>query len=304
MLRIAIWYENRLGRNDGNPLYVQAALKRLEKQGKLLVDHLIPTGDTSHFGRYDAHVWVDWGEDGLTSLLPYKVKVPQDAPLVYWASDTHLGYDYRFDFAKRYAQATFCAQKDAAEKFQASGLDAAWLPHAVEPRAYNDEDDPTGTKPYNFITKKQDVCFIGHVNSDNRVEALDRLFREFPNFFYGQKLFNEAAKKYAESKIVFNISMKNELNMRTFEVMGSKSLLLTDRCATIEELFQDGKHLVLYDSMEEMVKKARYYIEHDDEREAIAQAGYEEVMKKHTIDHRVSVMLDKINELVKEKAHV
>lgn len=45
MLRLAIWYENRLGRNDGNPLYVMASLKRMMEADLLEVDHLIPDGD-------------------------------------------------------------------------------------------------------------------------------------------------------------------------------------------------------------------------------------------------------------------
>jgi hypothetical protein len=99
MLRIANYFESRLGRNDGNPLYVQACLKRMqyysgilaglgpnkdmagwfsngqldpsaEKAAKELwdkeptlleVDHIYPVGDMSPFGKYDLNVHVDWG---------------------------------------------------------------------------------------------------------------------------------------------------------------------------------------------------------------------------------------------------
>lgn len=291
MLRVAVWYQV-LHRNDGNPLYIFHALKKLEAQGRLLVDHLNPDGNTKAFGKYDLNFWIDWGEDGLTGMLPYMPVVPQGAPLIYWASDTHLGYDYRLKFAKEYAALTFVAQKDAVQRFKDDGVEATWLPHAFEPKAWNDADDETGLIPYNFLNKKHDLCFVGHINSPNRIEALDRMFREFPNFFYGQKLFNEAAKKYAESKVVFNIAMKNDLNMRCFEVMGSKSLLLTDRVQSIEDIFVDGKHCVMYNSLDEAVDKARYYIQNDEEREAIAQSGYNEVMARHTIDHRLEVILN------------
>lgn len=312
MLRLAIWYENRLGRNDGNPLYVMASLKRMMEADLLEVDHLIPDGDVKPFGKYDAHIWVDWGEDALTGILPYKPFIPTGAPLIYWASDTHLGYDHRFEMAKK-SDLVFCAQKDAVARMKHDGVEAPvfWLPHAVEPYAYCDpatalhfQNKFTFQKPpqpYRFIAKKYDVCFVGHINSENRADALNRLFAEFPNFFYGQRLFNEAAEKFCQSKIVFNISMKNELNMRVFETLGSGSFLLTDRCNTIEELFQDGKHLVLYDDLDDMVKKAHYYLEHDEEREAIAKAGYEEVMKNHTIDTRVNRMLEELKKLVPQE---
>lgn len=295
MLRIATWYENRLGRNDGNPLYVNSALKRREAKGELLVDHIIPNGDTKYFGQYDANIWVDWGEDAVAALCPYEIIIPSGAPLIYWASDTHLGFDYRLDMARK-ADIVFVAQKDAVAKFAEQGVEATWLPHAFEPRAYCDADDPTGAKPYDLISKPYDLCFIGHISSPNRIEALDRMFGEFPNFFYGQKLFNEAARKYAESKVVFNIAMKDDVNMRCFEVMGSKSFLLTDRVQSIDELMVDGKHCVMYSSLDEAVDKARYYLGNDDERQAIANSGYAHVMANHTIDHRVDVMLKKLFE--------
>jgi len=306
MLRLAIYYENRLGRNDGNPLYVFRSLKRMQEQGLLEVDHLIPDGDLNPFGQYDANVWVDWGEDGLTGLLPYKPAYPPAKPLIYWASDTHLGYDYRLQCAKQ-ADLTFCAQKRAVEEMKRDGVsNVHWLPHAVEPEAYLDPDSFNRNKPepYNFLTKKYDVCFIGHINSANRKDSLDRLFREFPNFYYGQRLFNEAAEKYAQSKIVFNISMLDDLNMRVFEVLGSRSFLLTNHLPDIDEFFKEGVHLATYKTMDEMVEKAKYYLAHDDEREKIAQAGFEEVMKHHTIDHRVGTMLSHMKTLIKEEVNV
>lgn len=324
MLRIANYYESRLGRNDGNPLYVQAALKRMQFYGDIAagrpgnkdllpwlgtadgtvwnkdpraeasakalyetykeqieMDHIYPTGDLSMFGTYDLNVWVDWGEDGLTGYLPY---VPMECPkpMAYWASDTHLGYDYRLAMAKK-ADFVFCAQKRAVEDMKRDGVaNPIWLPHAVEPLAY--------PRQQNF-TKHHDVCFIGHVNSRNREEALDKLFCEFPNFDYGQALFEHAATRFGNSKIVFNISMLDDINMRTFEIMATGSLCMTNWIPTIEELFTDGKNIVLYRSLDEMIDKTKYYLAHDDERERIAQAGYEEVMARHTIQHRVDLIL-------------
>lgn len=288
MLRLACYYESRLGRNDGNPLYVQACLKRMQAEGLLEVDHLAPFGDFEAHGQYDGHIWVDWGEDALTEILPYTPIYPPGHPLIYWASDTHLGYDHRLKCAKQ-ADIVFCAQKQGALDMKRDGVpNPIWLPHAFEPQAY---------PKYELATKKYDVCFIGHINSQNRLEALDHLFKEFPNFFYGQRLFEEAARKFAESKIVFNISMKDDLNMRTFEAMGSGSFLLTDWNSTIEEFFKDGTHLALYRTQEEMVEKARYYLAHEEERERIALAGYEEVVKNHTISQRVGVMLSELGKL-------
>lgn len=326
MFRVATWYESRLGRNDGNPLYVTAALKRLQYYGDILAgrpvndglltwftskeldpaaeavarqlfekhgetiecDHFYPTGDVAPFGTYDLNIWTDWGEDGLTHVLPYSpIGCPH--PMAYWASDTHIqtptadSYPYRMNMAKA-ADYAFVAQKRGLEQMEGDGVaNPIWLPHAVEPLAY---------PKIERAAKRYDICFVGHINTTNREDALDRLFREFPNFYYGQQLFENAAQKFCESKIVFNIAMTDDINMRNFEAMGTGSFLLTNWIPTIEEFFQDGKHLALYHSEEEMIDKAKYYLSHDAEREKIAQAGYEEVMAKHTILHRVMKMLD------------
>lgn len=276
-IRIASYYENRLGRNDGNPLYMWRAFKDCGVES----GHLVPHGDLSKFGTWDLHFEADWGEDALVGALPYK-PVPIPTPNVFWHSDTHLGYDWRLEKARR-TDWNFVCQKQALEDFTRDGVkNVVWMPHAVEPMAY----------PYLPSIKKYDLCFIGHINSDNRVLALDRMFKEFPSFFYGQRLFESAAEKFCQSKIVFNISIKDDINMRCFETMSTKSFLLTNWIPTLGELFEDGKHLVTYKSLDEAVDKAKYYLVHDSEREKIAQAGYEEVRAKHTFAHRAKQVLD------------
>lgn len=279
-MRIATYYDNLCsGRNDGNPLYTLFALKNLPD---VEVVHLLPRGEISDFGKFDWHLWVDWGEDGLTEILSYDVWPELPSPCAYWASDTHLGFDYRLMRAKQAAK-VFCAQKRAVEEFGLAGVDAEWLPHAVEPQAY---------PATQYAERKYDLCFVGHINSENRIEALERMFREFPNFWFGQRLFEGAADIYCQSKIVFNISMKDDLNMRVFEALGTKSLLLTNDIPTLHDLFEDGKHLATYKTMDEAVEKARWYIDHESEREAVAAAGYAEVMAKHTFKHRVSRIME------------
>lgn len=288
--RVAIYYSNKFGRNDGAPLYYYNVLKN---QLKLEAYHLLPEGDTSNFGKMDLHFWVDWGEDGL----PWKEwEIPKDGgKTIYIGSDTHLGKEYRFKKAEKFDY-VFFNQKDAVDEYNKTHENkAVWLPHAAEPKAY----------PKIEIIKKYDVGFIGHIqktknyNGFTRVDALDRLFKEFPNFYYGSRhpgfpeknLFEDAAKKFSLSKVVFNISIKDDINMRVFETLSTGSFLLTNWIPTLEDLFEDGKHLVTYKTLDEMVEKARYYLDHDEEREAIAKAGHEEFVDKHSYRHRVEKIL-------------
>jgi spore maturation protein CgeB len=286
-MRIAIYYESRLGRNDGNPLYVWNALK---KRKDIEVDHLAPIPNDNVRGKYDAHIWCDWGEDGLKGVLPYEPVFPEQNgkdPVVYWPTDTHVSgpsYDYRLSLARK-SDIVFSAQKSALPQFERDGVKAIFLPCGVEPQAY---------PRYELASQHYDVCFVGYINCKERVLALDRLFREFPNFFFGQRTFENAARIYADSRVSFNIALNDDVNMRNFEVLGAGGFLLTKRVAALEELLEDGVHCVMWDTLDDAMAKAKYYIEHEDERKKIAEAGYKHVIANHTIDHRVDVILNEI----------
>lgn len=300
-LRIGIYYDHRFGRNDGPPVYFNHAMKLLGMN----INHSIPRGDTlKDIGAYDLHFWVDWGEDALG--YP-RFDIPNDGgKTIYIASDTHLGRKYRFDLATRF-QYVFFNQKRAVEEYTKlyrlnlpkANRYVGWLPHAFNPVAY----------PNIETLKKYDVAFIGHSQADkpnyngfSRTQALDRLFKEFPNFYYGSRhpafpgknMFEDAAHHFSESKIVFNVSIGDDVNMRVFEVLGTGSFLLTNWLPTLGELFEDGKELVTYKTLDEMVEKAKYYLSHDKERIKIAKAGYNKVIGLHTYQHRVRSILDVI----------
>lgn len=305
MKRAAIYYHTNFGRNDGAPLYYTHNLKKIP--GIELV-HLKPEGDTSNFGKFDYHFFVDFGEDGLPVQDP--MWLPKDDGIkIYVASDTHLDNGFRYLKAKKMDYVYF-NQKRAVREYLAANTTEKDLipvnefgkkqqvffhPHAGEPDAY----------PQYNIVKKWDVVFIGHMqeqinhNGFTRIDALDRLFKEFPNFYYGSRtpvdpkanMFEDAAKKFCQSKIVFNVSIKDDVNMRVFETLSTGSFLLTNKIPTLSDLFVDGKDLVTYDTLDEMVEKAKYYLEHDEEREAIAKSGHEKFMANHTYMARVKKVL-------------
>jgi len=100
------------------------------------------------------------------------------------------------------------------------------------------------------------------------------------------------------AKIVLNFlrqQNKGAHNMRTFEVPACGGFLLTQRSyeqATI--FFTEGNSIACFEGIDELVYKIRYFLEHDEERIAISEAGYQMVKKNilskyltQLIDHRV-----------------
>lgn len=293
MKNVAIYYEHRLGRNDGFPLYAFNLLKDKEKYPTIEAVHLIPNGDYKGHEKMDLNIIVDWGEDGLGGLLPYEVQYPTNAPLAYFASDTHLGKDYRFAMAAT-ADYVFFAQKPALEEYKPSKKNkhVQWLPHGVEPRAF--PDNPKSVPKY-------DVCFVGHLVSGERIDVLDAVFREFPNFWYGKRLSryvqdtgqqDDCADIFRKTKIVLNPPTKDDLNMRHFEASSTGSFQLTAEVPGLFDIFKEGESIITYKDIPDAIEKVRYYLDHEQERQEIARKARDLVLAGHTYQDRIDTMLN------------
>jgi spore maturation protein CgeB len=70
--------------------------------------------------------------------------------------------------------------------------------------------------------------------------------------------------------------------------------LLTDRNASIQELFIEDRHLVLFSSKQEMLEKINYYRIHPDKRDEIAMNGKKEVLANHSCLSRMRKILDTV----------
>lgn len=60
----------------------------------------------------------------------------------------------------------------------------------------------------------------------------------------------------------------------------------------IEDVFENRKEVVWYHSFDELVELAKYYLEHEEEREEIARNGLLKALREHTFDSAVRRILD------------
>jgi spore maturation protein CgeB len=95
----------------------------------------------------------------------------------------------------------------------------------------------------------------------------------------------------AGARIVLNrhidVAEDNANNMRLYEATGAGALLLTDEKRNLAELFEPGREVVTYGDEDELVERARYFLEHESERAAIARAGHERTLREHTYAARM-----------------
>jgi spore maturation protein CgeB len=76
---------------------------------------------------------------------------------------------------------------------------------------------------------------------------------------------------------------------RLLQAMRSGIFVLQQRIPEMERYLgmQDGVHLVIWDTIQEIPEKVNYYLNHEDERRRIAEAGKSLVLSEHTFDKRV-----------------
>lgn len=113
----------------------------------------------------------------------------------------------------------------------------------------------------------------------------------------GVRSLEEMPFVFRNSRINLNISLRSiqtGLPQRIWDVLACRGFLLTNAQDEICDYFTLGVHLETYTSRGELKEKIRYYLDHDDEREQIAQNGFDEVMNKHTVLMRVMAMVKTI----------
>lgn len=166
----------------------------------------------------------------------------------------------------------------------------------------------------NFIGSEKMIyasTFLGvKVTSMERMRILDILSREFSVDLYSSSdiktlpfvnyrgkvnYYTEMPKVFFLSKINLNMTFRNiktGIPLRIFDIMGAGGFVLTNYQEELLDHFIDGVDLVIYENIEDLQYKIRYYLGHEEERKQIAYNGYKKVKESHTY----KVRFDKIIE--------
>jgi len=148
--------------------------------------------------------------------------------------------------------------------------------------------DPTVFYP-DWERQKQGIIFCGDLGM-GREQRLKMLAKEFPKQvgWFFRLTHAQMAEKHRGGAIGWNQIGRGpkdgvSCNLRVWELIGSGILQLCSRSKHVP--LKDGIHYVAWDSDKDLLDKTRYYLDHPDEREAIAHQGWEESVN-HTWRHR------------------
>lgn len=79
---------------------------------------------------------------------------------------------------------------------------------------------------------------------------------------------------------------QKQIRMRDVEVPMTGGFLLTEACDETGDYFTPGKHLEIFHKENDLLEKVKWYLDHPEERSAIAKAGRSHALAHHTWGHR------------------
>lgn len=82
------------------------------------------------------------------------------------------------------------------------------------------------------------------------------------------------------------------VTLRTFDVLACGGFALVEHTEQLGELFEVGRELESYATLDELMRKAAHFTEHPDQARAIAERGLAAVRERHSVDLRLARMLN------------
>lgn len=121
---------------------------------------------------------------------------------------------------------------------------------------------------------------------------------QLSSLFKGEYLINEEkAKSVIAAKINLNTLVPAgvySLNARAFEIAGIGGFQLIQYRAALSNIFEDGSELVSFKNFEDLLEKIKYFINNDELRNKIADAGQKRAYSEHTYLHRINLILETV----------
>lgn len=167
--------------------------------------------------------------------------------------------------------------------------------------------------------KKYDVTFVGqkHGRKPNgrflRAELIDLIMDAgiqvdlfgnywdgYPNWHGYLTNFHDMIDVFDQSRICLNLSnpwhhgTMPQIKGRHFEIPQIGRLQVCTPADDLQSYFDYDKEIVVANTADELVEKLHYYLEHPDERETIAAAGRERMLKEHQWHHRFEYIFKEV----------
>jgi glycosyltransferase involved in cell wall biosynthesis len=224
-------------------------------------------------------------EGGNMNLFPISLE-RFECPTIWWGIDSPHNFMKHIAIARLFDH-TFLAQKEYVVRLKEEGIQSvSWMPLAFPSNSIAQTDSP----------RAMDVAYVGSMDWDlypQRKRMLDQIANNFPNSYIEKASADQMLEIYQKSKIVFNFSFKNDINMRIFEAMGSGAVLVTNKIESngMEDLFKEATHYLNYSAENNLIDLIKRILQDPELQASISENARDNIIRNHTYEHRASEIL-------------
>ncbi len=227
----------------------------------------------------------------------------KDATICMWNVDTRSDinhWEHLFPLIKL-VDYYFVPDTKTIPEWQKINPNTFWLPQGLQNEIYHKPGDITEDDRRKYFC---DVSFAGRERGHRHpfLKAIDQMNINFKKWGCAgmPKVYNEEHNKMVSlSKINLCCSgwPENEkyTSVRNYKIMGAGGFVMELNRAGLDEIFpmraNDGT-IGTYVSPDDLVQRIRYWLDHEEERNAIAERGYKWVHANATYTHRIKTALD------------
>lgn len=285
------------GQNDPRP----AAVRRAANTDRLweLVKDAASAGEAPHV--LIAQTWASVIDPRVFARIKFAygtliINISMDDRHQYWGAKTNGEWGGTFGLIP-FLDLALTAAPECVEWYEKEGCPAFFFPEASDPAIFH---------PMRELPKIHDVSFVGGCYGIRKkiVNAIRRAGINVVAFGNGWEHGRIATENvpalFAQSKIILGVGTIGHcrdfyaLKMRDFDAPMSGSLYLTHDNPDLHPLFETGGELATYRTVADCVEKVRHYLQHYDQREAVAAAGRARAVSEHTWRQRFSDLLQTI----------
>ena len=149
-----------------------------------------------------------------------------------------------------------------------------------------------------YREEKYDITFAGTIgpHRERFLQNLQEKISSRINIVTGtSQVFGEDfANLVAASKIMlapFSPIKLNYWSNRVYMICGYRGFLLHPFIPELSKQYENGREVVFYTSLGDAAAKINHYLEHDEQRDLVAEAGWKRTVKEHTYLHRCKTLM-------------
>lgn len=220
------------------------------------------------------------------------INIAMDDRHQYWGRKVDGEWDGTYSLIP-HIDLTLTAAPETVEWYRKEGGAALYFPEASDPEIFH---------PMPELPKVHEISFVGsrYGIREKVVTALRKAGMGVAAYGSGWEngriSTEDVPELFAQSKIVLGVSAIGHcpdfvgLKLRDFDAPLSGSCYLTQHNDDLNGLYEVGREIAAWRTMDECIEKARYLLTHDEEREAIAAAGRVRAASDHTWDARFRML--------------